>query len=154
MLEQYNKKRDFDITGEPKGKRAKSAKKDSPLRYVIQKHHARALHFDFRLEYKGVLVSFAVPKNLSQKKSEKRLAIMVEDHPVDYINFEGTIPKGQYGAGTVSIWDKGFYACQNLGKGLKNGEFKVALAGEKLHGVWAFVKMDEKNWLAIKETKE
>ena len=79
---------------------------------------------------------------------------MVEDHPVDYINFEGTIPKGQYGAGTVSIWDKGFYMCQNLGKGLKDGEFKVALAGEKLKGVWAFVRMDEKNWLAIKETKK
>ena len=154
MLEQYNKKRNFEKTSEPKGKRGKSAKKDCVLRFVIQEHHARSLHFDFRLEYKGVLVSFAVPKNLSRKKGEKRLAVMVEDHPVDYINFEGTIPKGQYGAGTVSIWDKGFYMCQNLGKGLKDGEFKVALAGEKLKGVWAFVRMDEKNWNAIKETKK
>lgn len=144
----YNKKRDFSKTNEPKGK-VDSTK--SSLRFVIQYHEARAKHYDFRLEHKGVLVSFAVPKGLSQKPSDKRLAIHVEDHPTSYIDFHGTIPKGNYGAGTVEIWDKGTYTTNiNLSKGLKAGNFKVTLSGNKLGGTWNFAKMDEKNWIVVK----
>ena len=112
----YNKKRDFSKTNEPEGKVASTK---SSLRFVVQYHEARAKHYDFRLEHKGVLVSFAVPKGLSQKPGDKRLAIHVEDHPTSYIDFHGTIPKGNYGAGTVEIWDKGTYTTDiNLSKGL------------------------------------
>lgn len=147
-LNLYNKKRDFSKTHEPKGK-VETSKSSS--RFVVQYHEARAKHYDFRLEHKGVLVSFAIPKGLSQKHSEKRLAIHVEDHPVDYINFSGTIPKGNYGAGTVEIWDKGTYSTDiNLTKGLREGNFKVTLDGGKLKGTWNLAQMDEKNWIAVK----
>lgn len=149
-LEQYNQKRDFSKTPEPKGTKSEIVAKNTK-RFVVQKHNATRLHFDFRLEHKGVLVSFAVPKNLSKTKGQKRLAIKTEDHPLSYIDFEGTIPKGQYGAGSVKIWDKGYYHCQNLSKGLKEGKFKIALAGKVLCGVWAFVKMQDNNWLVICE---
>lgn len=149
----YNKKRNFNATNEPKGKVERKQKQQS--RFVVQYHEARAKHYDFRLEHKGVLISFAIPKGLSQKTSDKRLAIHVEDHPVSYIDFHGTIPKGNYGAGTVQIWDKGTYSVDiDLSKGLKNGNFKVALFGEKLCGTWNFAKMDEKNWIAVRCKKE
>lgn len=146
-LEEYNKKRNFSSTNEPVGK----TQETTSLRFVVQLHHARAKHYDFRLEWKGVLISFAVPKNLSKQVGTKRLAIHVEDHPVSYINFEGTIPKGNYGAGTVEIYDSGSYFPNiNLDEGFKKGNFKVNLQGQKFKGCWNFSKMDEKNWLAIK----
>lgn len=150
-LREYNKKRDFDFTNEPEGK----IKNVKAKRFVIQFHQARRDHYDFRLENKGVLVSWAIPKGLSCSHKDKRLAIKVEDHPLDYMNFEGIILKGQYGAGQVEIWDKGAYECfPALDKGLKDGNFKVALVGKNLHGVWAFVKMEGDNWLAIYEKEQ
>ena len=147
-LKKYNEKRDFSKTDEPEGKVQKSSQK----RFVIQFHRARRDHYDFRLEHNGVLVSWAIPKGLSENHKDKRLAVKVEDHPLDYISFEGRIPKGQYGAGTVEIWDDGVYQCEpTLSKGLKEGSFKVALIGKKLQGIWAFVKMEGDNWLAIYE---
>lgn len=104
-LREYTRKRDFRETAEPKAHRGNSEKH----RYVIQKHAASHLHYDFRLEVDGVLKSWAVPKGIPFKKGEKRLAVQVEDHPVSYIKFEGSIPKGQYGGGTVMIWDEGFF---------------------------------------------
>ena len=148
MLEDYRKKRSFDSTPEPAGKVTKSKNK----RFVVQLHRARAKHYDFRLEHRGVLVSFAVPKGLSLSPKDKRLAVMVEDHPIDYITFEGIIPKGNYGAGTVEIFDHGTYIpLENMDKGLKNGHIKVFLEGQKLQGVWALVKMKDDNWLIIKD---
>lgn len=146
-LQKYQNKRDFSNTCEPKGKVKKSEQK----RFVVQFHRARRDHYDFRLEHGGVLLSWAIPKGLSNKTGDKRLAVHVEDHPVDYIDFHGTIPKGNYGAGTVEIFDKGTYLTNvNLTKGMKDGNFKVTLLGDKLKGTWNFSRMDEKNWLAIK----
>lgn len=150
-LSEYSKKRNFSRTSEPKPKK-ESVKN---FRFVIQRHKARATHFDLRLEHKGVLLSWAVPKGLSNNPNEKRLAVMVEDHPVDYINFEGIIPKGNYGAGTVDIFDKGTYVqVFDFEKGLKKGHLKFFLNGGKLKGEWSLVKIDEKNWLAIKSNDE
>ena len=147
-LREYHKKRRFENTPEPSGK----VKKRKTMRFVVQLHRARAKHYDLRFEYNGVLVSFAVPKGLSDNPKDKRLAVMVEDHPIDYINFEGIIPKGNYGAGTVEIFDKGTYTpLEDFEKSLKNGHIKVLLQGKKLFGVWALVRMEENNWLVIKE---
>ena len=146
-LKKYNEKRDFNSTVEPRGKIDKKNKN----RFVIQHHWARKEHFDFRLEFGGVLVSFAVPKGLSNKINEKRLAVHVEDHPVDYINFEGVIEEGNYGAGRVEIYDTGFFKpLQPMRNGLKNGVVKFELYGNKLQGVWSLVRIDEPNWLIIK----
>ena len=151
MLGEYHKKRRFSATPEPVGKVQNTKQK----RFVVQLHRARAKHYDFRLEHKGVLVSFAVPKGLSLSPEDKRLAVKVEDHPVDYLNFEGIIPKGNYGAGTVEIFDTGTYTpLENMEKGLKNGHIKVFLEGQKLVGAWAIVKMEDNNWLLIKEKDE
>ena len=149
MLKEYNAKRDFNKTSEPKGKVKKSTSKS--LRFVIQYHRATTNHYDFRLEYNGVLVSFAVPKGLP-KTSEKRLAVHVEDHPLNYINFEGVIPKGQYGAGTVEIYDKGKYVqlC-NFKTGFKQGKLKFQLFGIKFQGIYNLIKIDDKNWIIIKD---
>lgn len=147
-LEKYNRKRNFNKTSEPKGK----IEKGKGDRFVIQYHKSRRAHYDFRLEYGGVLISWAIPKGLSFNKKDKRLAVKVEDHPVSYISFEGVIPKGEYGAGKVEIFDKGKYAVLgDLDEGLEKGTFKVALYGEKLQGIWAFVHFKEDNWLAIYE---
>jgi len=145
-LEKYRAKRKFNITPEPKG----VVKKRSLSRFVVQKHRASHLHYDFRLEAEGVLKSWAVPKGAPEQAGVKRLAIAVEDHPVDYINFSGVIPEGEYGAGTVEIWDKGKW--QALDGSLERGSMKFNLAGKKLKGEYVLVKLkDKKNWLIYKK---
>lgn len=158
-LSEYNRKRDFTKTAEPKGKLKKTGKE---LRFVVQKHAASHLHYDFRLEIDGVLVSWAVPKGPSSDTSIKRLAMHVEDHPMDYIDFEGTIPKGQYGGGTVMVWDIGTYMAEGsdsveeseklLKKMHKEGNIKVVLKGKKLKGSYHLVHMKGKDteWLLMK----
>lgn len=161
-LATYNKKRNFKITSEPKGKGGKT----TLSRFVVQRHDASRLHYDFRLELGGVLKSWAVPKGPSMNPEDKRLAVMVEDHPISYIHFEGSIPEGNYGAGTVEVWDKGAFIPVNkdLEKiteraaqlALKKGELKIFLKGEKLEGGFVLVRLkkDEKNWLLIKHKDE
>lgn len=160
-LGKYLQKRDFKKSPEPKGG---TPGKDDKLRFVIQKHDASRLHYDFRLEMEGVLKSWAVPKGPSTDPTVKRLAMMVEDHPFDYRNFEGIIPSG-YGAGTVIVWDEGFYEMadadgrdkktqdKELRKGIKSGKLHVVLHGKKLKGEYALVKTKgraENAWLLFK----
>lgn len=122
-LDAYNEKRDFKKTAEPVGELRQSSEE---LQFVIQKHVARSLHYDFRLEWKGVLLSWAVPKGPSMNPGDKRLAVHVEDHPLDYAGFEGVIPKGEYGAGTVQLFDRGTWTpLRDVDQGLKEGELKV-----------------------------
>ncbi|HEV8286271.1 MAG TPA: DNA polymerase ligase N-terminal domain-containing protein [Chitinophagaceae bacterium] len=162
-LSLYKKKRSFDETPEPEAKK-KSSKRG--LKFVVQKHDASHLHYDFRLEMEGVLKSWAVPKGPSLNPEDKRLAMMVEDHPYDYRTFEGTIPEGNYGAGTVMVWDEGTYEAMAhedepikkqekiLLEELKKGDLKIVLHGEKLKGAFALVKMrgrGENTWLLIKK---
>jgi len=150
-LKEYNDKRNFSSTNEPKGKK----KKSSANRFVIQYHRARKDHYDFRLEYKGVLLSWAVPKGLSQNPKDKRLGVKVEDHPIDYINFEGIIPEGNYGAGTVEIYDSGNYLpIEDMEKGLKKRHLKIVLNGEKLKGGWSLINTKEDNWIIVKLTDD
>ncbi len=162
-LELYKKKRNFSETPEPEGK-TKSSK--SKLAFVIQRHKASHLHYDFRLEMDGVLKSWAVPKGPSLNPKDKRLAMMVEDHPYDYKDFAGIIPSG-YGAGIVEIWDKGTYsdlensdikkAEKNLRAGLHAGNLKVRMFGKKLKGEFALVRLkskDDNTWLLIKHNDE
>ncbi|MFP3594014.1 DNA polymerase ligase N-terminal domain-containing protein [Chryseobacterium sp. SIMBA_038] len=159
-LKDYNEKRKFDETTEPKGKAKKSKDK---LIFVIQRHAASRLHYDFRLEMEGVLKSWAVPKGPSLDPKDKRLAMMVEDHPYDYKDFEGNIPEGNYGAGQVEVWDSGTYEPldetsklsneKELLKELKAGSLKFILHGKKLKGEFALVKMknaENNAWLLIK----
>jgi bifunctional non-homologous end joining protein LigD len=149
-LEKYNAKRNFSKTKEPIGK--KIAKKSHKLKFIIQHHQARKDHYDLRLEYQGVYVSFAVPKGPSFYPSDKRLAIHVEDHPLSYGNFEGTIPKGEYGGGTVMLFDKGYYTfSKDTSLDFENGPVKFSLHGKRLMGSWSLVKMQDNNWLLIKE---
>ncbi|MBL8706493.1 MAG: non-homologous end-joining DNA ligase, partial [Rhodospirillales bacterium] len=151
-LDRYHRKRDFGATAEPRGKRLKGQE----FRYLIQKHDARRLHYDLRLELNGVLKSWAVTRGPSLDPKERRLAVHVEDHPVDYGDFEGTIPQGQYGGGTVMLWDTGTW--EPLGDPhamYRKGHLKFAIDGDRLHGEWHLVRMhkpDEKrdNWLLIK----
>jgi len=157
-LATYNKKRNFRQTAEPSGKKETVAKS----RFVVQRHNASHLHYDFRLELGGVLKSWAVPKGPSLNPSQKRLAVMVEDHPVSYIDFKGTIPKGNYGAGTVEIWDNGKFQAIDKNhealtekqalQALKKGELKFILKGKRLNGEFVLVRIkdDDKNWLLIK----
>lgn len=148
-LKKYNQKRDFKKTKEPIGKIETSFNK---LRFCVQHHMARREHYDFRLEWKGTLKSWAVPKGPSYDTRDKRLAVEVEDHPLSYRNFEGTIPKGEYGGGTVMLWDEGFW--EPLGNPIKdfqNGSLKFILHGNRLKGRWTLVKYKEDNWLLIKE---
>ena len=152
-LEKYNKKRNFEKTSEPKGE--SKGKRTKKLIFVIQHHKATADHYDLRLEHNGVLLSFAVPKGLPKLKNVKRLAVMVEDHPLEYAKFEGVIPKGNYGAGVVEIFDKGTYIqLNNFDEGLNKGTLKFFLNGEVLKGSYSLVKMDKKNWLVIKSDDE
>jgi bifunctional non-homologous end joining protein LigD len=160
-LAKYKEKRSFDQTPEPAGGKASGAQ----LRFVIQKHAASHLHYDFRLEMEGVLKSWAVPKGPSTDPEVKRLAMMVEDHPYDYRSFEGIIPEGNYGAGTVIVWDEGTYEAADLkGKSKKEqekvllhelhqGKIKFVLHGKKLKGEYALVKAHgrgENGWLLMK----
>jgi bifunctional non-homologous end joining protein LigD len=169
LLNEYHSRRDFSRTGEPAGDEARAGERSSrkPV-YVIQKHAASNLHYDLRLEAGGVLKSWAVPKGPSLDPADKRLAVMTEDHPLEYAAFEGTIPEGEYGAGTVMLWDLGWWepdvAWMKQGKegaetpvdpeaALARGELKFVLHGQKLTGSWALVQMKgrgEKNWLLIK----
>lgn len=153
-LSAYNNKRNFNKTKEPMGKRSKKAKK---LRFCIQHHIARKDHYDLRLEWNGVLISWAVPKGPSYNDKDKRLAIMVEDHPIDYRNFEGTIPKGEYGGGTVMLWDKGYWEpIKGYKPNFKEGPIKFILKGSRLKGMWTLVKLknDDTSWLLIKDKDE
>ena len=157
-LSTYRAKRDFKKTAEPTGKQAVSAA-EYP-RFVIQKHDATRLHYDLRLEVDGVFKSWAMTRGPSRDPSEKRLAVEVEDHPLDYGDFEGTIPKGEYGGGTVMLWDRGFWLPEgdaSPSKALRDGDFKFVLAGTKLQGSWVLVRMksdrmggNRTNWLLIK----
>jgi bifunctional non-homologous end joining protein LigD len=153
-LKEYKRKRDFHKTPEPAGGRKKSG---SGLQFVIQKHAASRLHYDFRLEHDGTLKSWAVPKGPSLDPAVKSLAVQVEDHPIEYATFEGVIPQGEYGGGTVMVWDRGTWEPEvDPDRGLRTGKLKFRLDGEKLHGSWALVRMggrageDGKNWLLIK----
>jgi bifunctional non-homologous end joining protein LigD len=139
-LKEYRKKRDFKVTAEPAGRNRTT--KPSRLRYVIQKHRASHLHYDFRLEWNGVMLSWAVPKGPSLDPSVKRLAMQVEDHPVEYSDFESIIPRGEYGGGTVMIWDTGTWepATPDVDAMLKKGELKFTLHGKKLNGSWVLVR--------------
>ena len=149
-LTEYKKKRKFDKTPEPgpETKRTKSGRM-----FVIQKHRATALHYDFRLEADGVLKSWAVPKGPSLDPKVKRLAMQVEDHPVDYAKFEGVIPEGEYGGGTVMVWDYGTYEPEdtaNVSEALRKGELKFSLNGKKLKGSWVLVRTRKRQWLLMK----
>src|SRR5216683_6218783 len=131
-LSRYRSKRDFTKTAEPSGESAVAS--SQRRRFVIQKHAATQLHYDLRLELDGVFKSWALPRGPSLDPHEKRLAVEVEDHPLEYGDFEGTIPKGQYGGGTVQVWDSGYWLADNPAQGLKKGDLKFALEGDKLHG--------------------
>jgi len=158
-LRAYKSKRDFRRTPEPKGSARKSGRK---LRYLIQKHDASRLHYDFRLEWDGALMSWAVPKGPSENPDDKRLAVHVEDHPIEYGSFEGTIPEGEYGGGTVMLWDQGTWAPhqEDVDAALQKGKLSFELHGKRLHGNWALVRLrarspkDKDNWLLIKENDE
>jgi bifunctional non-homologous end joining protein LigD len=183
-IKEYRKKRHFDLTPEPSGSETKAAgssieapvtsparspatspvkapaarKPQSSLRYVIQKHRASHLHYDFRLEWNGVLLSWAVPKGPSLDPSVKRLAMQVEDHPLDYADFEGVIPEDEYGGGTVMVWDKGTWTPDepDVDAALRKGELKFTLNGVKLKGSWVLVRTQgygsrsKTSWLLIK----
>lgn len=153
-LREYHRKRNFKVTAEPAGKTPKTGSKKGALRFVIQKHDASRLHYDFRLEMDGTLKSWAVPKGLPWAKGERHLAVEVEDHPIEYGGFEGIIPKGQYGGGTVMLWDRGTYepgGDDNL-QALKDGRLHFFLHGEKVDGEWSLVRMhgEDNQWLLIK----
>jgi bifunctional non-homologous end joining protein LigD len=159
-LLEYRRKRDFSLTDEPQGGTIPAM---PALAFVVQRHAATRLHHDFRLELDGVMKSWAVPKGPSLDPAVKRLAMEVEDHPIEYNTFEGTIPKGQYGGGTVMLWDRGVYTyggddaepLEGLRRGYRKGDFKIVLLGERLKGSWVLVrtrrgKSNKAEWLLIK----
>lgn len=155
-LKTYRVKRNFTISPEPEGKTTRNAKSEGI--YVIQKHRASQLHYDFRLEFGGTLLSWAIPKGPSLDPSVKRLAMHVEDHPVEYAAFEGVIPEGEYGGGTVMVWDRGTWTpeVEDVSAALKKGDLKFALNGKKLQGSWVLVRTRgyghnaDRSWLLIK----
>jgi bifunctional non-homologous end joining protein LigD len=155
-LAKYRKKRNFRVSPEPRG--SEGSKRKSSLLYVIQKHRASHLHYDFRLEWKGVLLSWAIPKGPSLDPSVKRLAMQVEDHPTEYGSFEGVIPAGEYGGGTVMLWDRGTWSPEvnDVDEALGKGDVKFTLHGKKLRGSWALVRTrgyggsSKTSWLLIK----
>ena len=159
-LAEYRRKRDFEVTPEPGGD-AKPPRSSPRLQFVIHKHQASRLHYDFRLEWRGVLLSWAIPKGPSLDPSVKRLAAQVEDHPLEYGGFEGVIPEGEYGGGTVMIWDRGDWLPEvpDVGAALSKGELKFTLFGEKLRGSWVLVRTRlgsaaKPQWLLIKHRDE
>jgi bifunctional non-homologous end joining protein LigD len=169
-LREYHKKRRFDVTAEPKGKEPKApkagagtaagtaARRAKKLAFVIQKHRATALHYDLRLEWNGVMMSWAVPRGPSLDPTVKRMAMQVEDHPIEYNKFEGIIPEGEYGGGTVMIWDRGTWTPESpdVDEALRKGDLKIALHGKKLQGSWVMVRtrprpgQSRPSWLLIK----
>jgi len=158
-LKEYQKKRNFEVTSEPSGSSKTKPAAKSDLLYVIQKHAATNLHYDFRLEWRGVLLSWAVPKGPSLDPSVKRLATQVEDHPLDYGSFEGIIPEGEYGGGTVMLWDRGTWTPEvpDVDIALREGNLKFTLHGKKLRGSWVLVRTKSgfggskrPGWLLIK----
>jgi bifunctional non-homologous end joining protein LigD len=162
-LAEYKRKRDFTKTAEPEGK-ATRRRSTRGLRFVIQKHAASHLHFDFRLELDGVMKSWAVPKGPSYDPSVRRLAMEVEDHPIEYNTFEGTIPKGEYGGGTVMLWDRGTYEPEGGGgadalrDAYERGDLKILMHGKRMKGGWVLVRMRREagraQWLLIKHRDE
>ncbi|MBI2686527.1 MAG: hypothetical protein HYX27_09450 [Acidobacteria bacterium] len=156
-LQEYRAKRNFAVSPEPKAV-VRHRKDEEELSFVVQKHQASHLHYDFRLEWNGVLLSWAIPKGPSLDPTVKRLAMAVEDHPVEYGGFEGVIPEGQYGGGTVMLWDRGTWEPEgDVDEGLRGGELKFSLHGKKLHGSWAMVRTKgmpgnskRESWLLIK----
>ncbi len=161
-LDKYRAKRDFKQTPEPPGRENEGI--EAPLRFVVHKHHASRLHWDLRLELDGVLKSWAIPKGPSLNPEDKKLAVMVEDHPIDYQTFEGVIPEGNYGAGPVMIWDKGTYHAAHtpdrrasekaLKAGLAKGHISFVLEGERLKGEFALVRLrkgEGNSWLLLKK---
>ncbi len=153
-LKEYRRKRDFSITAEPAPSKKSAAKKSGQRQFVIQKHDATRLHYDLRFELGGTLVSWAVPKGLPLNKGEKHLAVKVEDHPLAYRHFEGTIPKGQYGGGTVQVWDTGTYEAltPHPVKEIEGGKLHFVLKGKKLKGEWYLVRLkgEDDQWLVIR----
>src|ERR1700678_883455 len=157
-LSDYKAKRDFALTREPRGQA--EASPSTRRRFVVQKHDATRLHYDLRLELNGVFKSWAVTRGPSLDPHDKRLAVEVEDHPLDYGDFEGTIPKGQYGGGTVQLWDRGYWEYEgprSAEEALRKGELKFKLDGERLKGSWVLVRMrgdrfkgKRNSWLLIK----
>jgi len=155
-LREYQRKRDFAKTREPSGSR--TGKRKGAPRFVIQKHEAARLHYDFRLEVDGVLKSWAVPKGLPYRTGEKRLAMQVEDHPLEYGDFEGIIPEGEYGGGTVMLWDFGTYEVEDdAAAGIAQGKLHFELTGKKLKGEWALIRMAKgekgNEWLIFKASE-
>jgi len=171
-LSEYERKRDFSKTSEPSGKGTRKGSKGRPKRrhprFTVQKHKATSLHYDLRLEVDGVLASWAVPKGPSLDPRDKRLAMRTEDHPMDYLEFEGVIPKGEYGAGPVIVWDRGVFENISetrrgeqltLEQALEKGDIKLFLLGEKLRGAYALVRTrtddrGREQWLLIKKRDE
>ncbi len=157
-LEDYRKKRRFDVTSEPSGQKPPRRPKGKALIFVVHKHRASHLHYDFRLQWRDVLLSWAVPKGPSLNPSVKRFATQVEDHPLDYAGFEGVIPPGEYGGGTVMVWDTGTWTPEvpDVDAALDAGELKFTLNGKKLKGSWVLVrtrgfkKSPRPSWLLIK----
>ena len=156
-LKEYKRKRNFKITSEPAGKTPRVRPKKK-LEFVVQKHRATALHYDVRLEWNGVMLSWACPKGPSLDPAVKRMAMQVEDHPIEYNRFEGVIPEGEYGGGTVMIWDRGTWEPEvpDVDAALKKGDLKFQFHGEKLEGSWVFVRLRPRGgdskpaWLLIK----
>ena len=149
-LAEYNRKRRFEVTPEPAGRPARSGQETRE--FVVQKHRASRLHYDFRLEHDGVMLSWAVPKGPSLDPANKRFAMQTEAHPIEYNQFEGVIPEGEYGGGTVMIWDRGTWVpeVEDVDQALAKGDLKFTLHGRKLRGSWVLVRMRDRQWLLIK----
>src|SRR6202040_4177570 len=161
-LKEYRKKRHFQVSPEPEGQRGASKKNSARLIFVVQKHRASQLHYDFRLEYNGTLLSWAIPKGPSLDPSVKRLAMHVEDHPIEYASFEGVIPESEYGGGTVMVWDQGTWTPEvpDVAAALEKGDLRFTLHGKKLKGSWVLVRTrgygsgSKTSWLLIKHRDE
>ena len=158
-LDRYRQKRNFQVSPEPRGGERGAAVLKPKLQFVVQKHRATQLHYDFRLEFNGVLLSWAVPKGPSLDPSVKRLAMQVEDHPLEYAGFEGVIPEDEYGGGTVMVWDRGYWVSEvtDVARAMEKGDLKFTLHGKKLRGSWVLVRTrgygggrEGRSWLLIK----
>jgi bifunctional non-homologous end joining protein LigD len=149
-LAEYNRKRRFEVTPEPPGRPAPRRRRG--LAFVVQKHRATRLHYDLRLEHRGVMLSWAVPRGPSLDPGVRRLAMPTEDHPIEYNDFEGVIPEGEYGGGTVMIWDRGTWEpeAEDVDEALARGDLKFRLRGAKLKGGWVLVRTRDRSWLFIK----